>query len=90
VRAESCEPLFPGLLGEPEQNAKLYRSSVLSQDAQRVSRHRGKSPRQAAFFFRNAELNFQSAQLVSLFVMYGLLAGGATGLEPRYRVGSLE
>ena len=38
-------------------------------------RHRGKSPRQAAFFFRNAELNFQSAQLASLYVMYGLLCG---------------
>jgi hypothetical protein len=69
---------------------KLYRSYVLNQDAQRVSRHRGKSPRQAAFFFRNPELNFQSAQLASLFVMYGLLGRGDAGLEPRYRVGSLE
>jgi hypothetical protein len=59
-------------------------------DARRVSRHRGKSPRQAAFFFRNAELNFQSAQLASLYVMYGLVCGTDSGLEPRYRIGSLE
>jgi hypothetical protein len=59
-------------------------------DARLVSRHRGKSPRQAAFFFRNVELNFQSAQLASLYVMYGLLCGTDSGLESRYRVGSLE
>jgi hypothetical protein len=76
---------------QPEQNTKLYRSYVLNQDARHlVARHRGKSPRQAAFFFRNPELNFQSAQLASLFVMYGLLGRGDAGLEPRYRVGSLE
>jgi hypothetical protein len=69
---------------------KLYRSYVVTQDARSVLRHRGKSPRQAAFFFRNAELNFQAAQLASLFLMYGLLRGTALGLEPRYRVGSLE
>ena len=69
---------------------KLYRSYVMHHDARLVSRHRGKSPRQAAFFFRNGELNFQSAQLASLYVMYGLLRGTDSGLEPRYRVGSLE
>jgi len=69
---------------------KLYRSYVMNLESRRVSRHRGKSPRQAAFFFRNAELNFQSTQLASLYVMYGLLCGTDAGLEPRYRVGSLE
>ena len=62
----------------------------MNRDATPVFRHRGKSPRQAAFFFRNAELNFQAAQLASLFVVYGLLCGTALGLESRYRVGSLE
>jgi hypothetical protein len=66
---------------QPEQNTKVYRSYVLNQDAASVSRHRGKSPRQAAFFFRNAEVNFQSTQLASLFVMYGLLCGSASGLS---------
>jgi Flagellar transcriptional activator (FlhC) len=69
---------------------KLYRSYVSSGGAQNVTRHRGKSPRQAAFFFRNPELNFQAAQLASLFIMYGLVAGGNHGIEPCYRVGSLD
>ena len=69
---------------------KLYRSYVMNIESGRVFRHRGKSPRQAAFFFRNAELNFQSTQLASLYVIYGLLCGTNQGLEPRYRVGSLE
>jgi hypothetical protein len=69
---------------------KLYRSYVLHHDAKAVLRHRGKSPRQAAFFFRNSELAFQSAQLASLFVAYGLLSGTALGIEPRYRVGALD
>src|SRR5208283_5066539 len=69
---------------------KLYRSYVVQPDARGVPRHRGKSPRQAAFFFRSAELNFQAAQLASLFLMYGLVSGSDRGLEQRYRVGSLE
>lgn len=69
---------------------KLYRSYVMNLGARGVTRHRGKSPRQAAFFFRSTELNFQSTQLASLYVMYGLLGGTDGGVEPRYRVGSLE
>jgi hypothetical protein len=69
---------------------KLYRSYVLNSDVCDVTRHRGKSPRQAAFFFRNPELNFHAAQLASLFLMYGLMGTGARGVEPRYHVGSLE
>jgi hypothetical protein len=69
---------------------KLYRSYVMNHGARGVLRHRGKSPRQVAFFFKNAELNFQAAQLASLFVMFGLLCGSALALEPRYCVGSLE
>ena len=63
---------------------------MLDSGADAVQRHRGKSPRQTAYFFRNAEVNFQAAQLASLFVMYGLLRGTARGLEARYRVGSLN
>jgi hypothetical protein len=69
---------------------KLYRSYVMNHDARRVLRHRGKSPRQAAFFFRNAELNFHAAQLASLFVVYGLVCGSDIELESRFRIGSLE
>src|ERR1700722_10682774 len=77
-------------LVQPEQSNKLYRSYAMNLDSRRACRHRGKSPRQAAFFFRNPELSFQSTQLASLYVIYGLLCGTDAGLEPRYRVGSLE
>ena len=69
---------------------KLYRSYVLESDSSAVLRHRGKSPRQAAFFFRNPEICFQASQLASLFMVYGLLDATTAGLEPRYRVGSLD
>jgi len=68
---------------------KLYRSYAMDHDG-RVQRHRGKSPRQTAYFFRNPELNFQAAQLASLFVVYGLIGGREQRVEPRYRLGSLE
>jgi hypothetical protein len=74
---------------QSEHNTKLYRSYVLSDAASGVLRHRGNSPRQAAFF-RNPEVNFQAARLASLLVLHGLLGGTAVGIEPRYRVGSLE
>jgi len=69
---------------------KLYRSYCSDCDSTAVLRHRGKSPRQAAFFFRSPELNFQAAQLASLFVIFGLLYTSGHGLESRYRMGSLE
>jgi len=69
---------------------KLYRSYVAAGDAAKVPRHRGKSPRRAAFFLRNPHVHFQAAQLASLFVVYGLLCGTMLGLESAYRVGSLE
>jgi hypothetical protein len=69
---------------------KLYRSYCQHGAATVVMRHRGKSPRQAAFFFRNPEVSFQAAQLASLFLIYGLVGAGGGGLQSRYRVGSLE
>ncbi len=69
---------------------KLYRSYCQHGAATTVMRHRGKSPRQAAFFFRNPEVTFHAAQLASLFLIYGLVDAASGGLEPCYRVGSLE
>ena len=69
---------------------KLYRSYVLEQRTLVVLRHRGKSPRQAAFFFRNPQVTFHAAQLASLFLLYGLVGPAVRGLQSRYRVGSLE
>jgi hypothetical protein len=69
---------------------KLYRSYVLEHESGAVLRHRGKSPRQAAFFFRNPEVNFHAAQLASVFLLYGLMGASGGHVESRYRVGSLE
>jgi hypothetical protein len=69
---------------------KLYRSYVLHNSAGDVLRHRGKSPRQAAYFFKNSDVNFHAAQLASMFVMYGLVGSSGNCLESRFRVGSLE
>jgi hypothetical protein len=69
---------------------KLYRSYCLDNDAKAVLRHRGKSPRQAAFFFKNPDLNFHAAQLASLYLVYGLLQSAAAGLISGFRLGSLE
>ncbi len=69
---------------------KLYRSYCQDGPAAAVTRHRGKSPRQAAFFFKNPEVTFHAAQLASLFVIYELVGAAGGGLESRYRVGSLE
>jgi hypothetical protein len=69
---------------------KLYRSYLADHGSHQVQRHRGKSPRQTSFFFRNSELTFQAAQLASLFVVYGLMGGTQVGIESHYRLGSLE
>jgi len=69
---------------------KLYRSYVQHGASRAVTRHRGKSPRQAAFFFRNPEVTFHAAQLASLFLIYGLVGAASSGLGSHYRVGSLE
>jgi len=69
---------------------KLYRTYVVDHGATTVLRHRGKSPRQPAYFFRNPDINFEAAQLASLLVLHGLLVADSRGLESRYRVGSLE
>jgi len=74
---------------------KLYRSYVMHQETHAVKervvlRHRGKSPRQVAFFFRSPELRFHAANLASVYLLYGLLRATSRGVESSYRVGSLE
>jgi hypothetical protein len=48
-------------------------------------RHLGKSPRQAAFFFRSPELRLHAANLASLFLLYGLLRATSKGVKLRRR-----
>jgi hypothetical protein len=69
---------------------KLYRNYVMDRDEKAVLRHRGKSPRRVAYFFRTAELQFEATQLAGLYVMHGLLVGAEGGVAPRYRLGSLD
>lgn len=54
---------------------KLYKSYVEHSGDERIRRHRGKPPRQPAYFLRNAEVRLQSASLASFLCQLGLLAG---------------
>lgn len=52
---------------------KLYRSYVADAGRREVRRHRGKSPRQSAFFMRNAGIRREAASLATLLCILGLL-----------------
>ena len=52
---------------------KLYRSYVRAGDGGCVRRHRGKSPRQVAFFGRSRALQQDTACLASVLSMFGVL-----------------
>jgi len=84
LRADACLPRARN--GHCPPRAEL--SIRTGNDCPR--RHRGKSPRQAAFFFRNPEVTFHAAQLPSLYLIYDLVGAGRAGLESRFHVGSLE
>jgi hypothetical protein len=55
---------------------RLYRTYVDTEVVLPVRRRRGKSPRQIAFFTRNAQLQFESSFLANLFAAFGLLREG--------------
>lgn len=52
---------------------KLYRSYVADGSRHEIRRHRGKSPRQSAFFMRNAIVRREAAGLATLLCVLGLL-----------------
>ncbi len=54
---------------------RLYRT-YLDAELVQVRRRRGKSPRQVAFFTRNAQLQFESSFLANLLATFGLLREG--------------
>lgn len=74
---------------------KLYRTYVQSHghEAAAVRRHRGKSPRQSAFFLRNVETRREAASLAGLFTLLGLLQNAArdvrAGTQAALRWGDL-
>jgi hypothetical protein len=51
---------------------KLYRSYVADAGRRDVRRHRGKSPRQSAYFMRNAGIRREAAGLATLLCVLGL------------------
>jgi len=55
---------------------KLYRT-YLADTSQTVPRHRGKSPRQPAFFMRSPRLQHETAVLASLLSLLGVVASPA-------------
>jgi hypothetical protein len=52
---------------------KLYRTYLLEADGRVVARHRGKSPRQAAFFMRSVRMRRDSAVFASVSSLFGLI-----------------
>ena len=52
---------------------KLYRTYLQQQFARAPKRHRGKSPRQIAYFLRSPSLQFEATTLASLFSLLGLV-----------------
>jgi Flagellar transcriptional activator (FlhC) len=52
---------------------RLCKTYEIHATATPMRRHRGKAPRQLAFFTRNAQLQFESTCLTSVFCAFGLL-----------------
>jgi hypothetical protein len=60
---------------------KLYRTYLLEADGPGVARHRGKSPRQAAFFTRSVRMRRESAVFASVSSLFGLITRESIMLE---------
>jgi Flagellar transcriptional activator (FlhC) len=54
---------------------RLYKTYASHARSLTVRRHRGRSPRQASFFTRNVQAQFEASLLASAYVSFGLLAG---------------
>src|SRR5690606_31270148 len=52
---------------------RLYQTYATNMPAMPLRRHRGKSPRQIAFFTRNPRIQFEASLLASMFTAFGLL-----------------
>src|SRR3954467_15588464 len=53
---------------------KLYRTYLLESDGSGVTRHRGKSPRQASYFTRSHRMRREAAVFASVSSLFGLIA----------------
>jgi len=63
---------------------RLYKTYASHMPSAPVRRRRGKSPRQVAFFVRNARAQLESSMLASVFAMFGLwrTQSGQPGTNP--------
>lgn len=52
---------------------RLCKTYEVQAEVPPLRRHRGKSPRQLAYFTRNAHVQFESSCLLSIFIAFGLL-----------------
>lgn len=68
---------------------RLYQTYASHVPAAPTRRHRGKSPRQIAFYMRNAQMQFEASLLAALFVAFGLLDGSPQTEHDRLRYGVL-
>jgi len=62
---------------------KLYRTYLYESDGSGVARHRGKSPRQAAFFTRSQRMRREAAVFASVSSLFGLITRESMMLERR-------
>ena len=60
---------------------KLYRTYLHEADGSGVARHRGKSPRQAAFFMRTMRMRREAAVFASVSSLFGLITPQSILLE---------
>jgi hypothetical protein len=60
---------------------KLYRTYLHEADGSGVARHRGKSPRQAAFFTRSLRMRRESAVFASVSSLFGLITPQTIRIE---------
>jgi hypothetical protein len=60
---------------------KLYRTYLHEADGSGVARHRGKSPRQAAFFTRSVRMRREAAVFASVSSLFGLITPQALSVE---------
>ena len=61
---------------------KLYRTYLCEAGGRRVARHRGKSPRQAAFFTRSLRMRREAAVFASVSSLFGLITPQTIMVEP--------
>lgn len=90
IRHEARTRTINGCTGLSEsQIRRLYQSYALRHSSAPLRRHRGKSPRQVAYFTRSTRIQLAASVLANLFSAFGLLerrpGTGMAGMEFAWR-----